>query len=87
MSKSSEALVGAAGMNDRKRGLSHETTAVASLSMKSLSTWAASLPSGRIRPASSASRDATRPPKSSETGSMDSRSRHAAKIRSVMASS
>ena len=36
MSKSSEALVGAAGMKDRKRGLSHETTAVDSLSTKSL---------------------------------------------------
>ena len=47
MSKSSEAFVGAAGMNDRKRGLSHETTAVDSLSTKSFSTWAASLPSGR----------------------------------------
>ena len=65
MSKRREALVGAAGMNDRKRGLSHETTAVDSLSTKSLSTWAASLPSGRISPASSASSDSTRPPKSS----------------------
>ena len=35
MSKSSDALVGAAGMNDRKRGLSHETTAVDSLSTNS----------------------------------------------------
>ena len=38
MSKSSEALVGAAGMNDKKRGLSHETTAVDSLSTKSCRT-------------------------------------------------
>ena len=62
MSKSSEALVGAAGMKDKKRGLSQETTAVASFSTKSASTPAASLPSGRIKPASSASRDSTRPP-------------------------
>ena len=87
MSKRSEALVGAAGMNDKKRGLSQETTAVASLSTKSLRTCAASFPSGRIRPSSSASSDATSPPKSSGTGSMDSRSRHAANIRSAMASS
>ena len=45
MSKRREALVGAAGMNDRKRGLSHDTTAVESLSTKSFSTWAASVPS------------------------------------------
>ena len=50
MSKSREALVGAAGMNDKKRGLSHETTAVDSLSTKSFSTWAASLPSGPHQP-------------------------------------
>ena len=50
MSKRSAALVGAAGMKDRKRGLSHETTAVASLSTNSRMTSAASFPSGRIRP-------------------------------------
>ena len=50
MSKSREALVGAAGMNDKKRGLSHETTAVDSLSTNSCSTSAASLPSGRHQP-------------------------------------
>ena len=33
MSNSSEALVGAAGMNARKRGLSHEITAGASTSV------------------------------------------------------
>ena len=37
----------------------------------------ASLPSGRMRPASSASSDSTRPPKSRATGSMDRRSRQA----------
>ena len=84
MSKSSDAFVGAAGMNERKRGLSHETTAVESLSTKSFSTCAASLPSARMRPASSASSDATRPPKSSGTGSMRRRSRQAARMRSVM---
>jgi hypothetical protein len=87
MSKSSEALVGAAGMKERKRGLSQETTAVESFSTKSLSTSAASLPSGRISPASSWSSDSTRPPKSRATGSRDKRSRHAATIRSVIAPS
>ena len=87
MSKSRDALVGAAGMNDRKRGLSHDTTAVASLSTNSCSTPAASFPSGVMSPASSESSDSTSPPKSSGTGSMDSRSRQAAKIRSAMASS
>ena len=87
MSKRREALVGAAGMNDRKRGLSQETTAVDSLSTNSCSTSAASLPSGFMRPDSSASRDSTRPPKSSDTGSIDRRSRQAARIKSVMDSS
>ena len=50
MSKRRAALVGAAGMNDRKRGLSHDTTAVDSLSTKRRMTSAASLPSGRISP-------------------------------------
>ena len=40
MSKRSDALVGAAGMNDKKRGLSHDTTAVASLSTNSFRTCA-----------------------------------------------
>ena len=87
MSKRRDALVGAAGMNDKNRGLSHDTTAVESLSTNSFSTCAASFPSGRMRPASSVSRDATRPPKSSATGSIDRRSRQAAKIRSAIASS
>jgi hypothetical protein len=87
MSKSSEAFVGAAGMKDKKRGLSHETTAVDSLSTNSFNTWAASLPSGRISPDNSGSSDSTRPPKSRATGSMDNRSRQAARIRSVIASS
>ncbi len=87
MSKRSDALVGAAGMNERKRGLSQETTAKASFSVHSFSTWAGSLPSGPIRPASSASREDTRPPKSSDTGSMERRSRQASTIRSVMAGS
>ena len=46
MSKRSDALVGAAGMKERKRGLSHDTTARASLSVQSSSTWAGSLPFG-----------------------------------------
>ena len=87
MSKSREALVGAAGMKDKKRGLSHDTTAVDSLSTNTFSTWAGSLPSGRINPASSASSDSTRPPKSRATGSMERRSRQADRIRSVIASS
>jgi hypothetical protein len=45
MSKSSEALVGAAGMNERNRGLSHDTTAVASsLSKISMTRWGRSPP-------------------------------------------
>ena len=87
MSKSSEAFVGSAGMNDKKRGLSQDTTAVASLSTNNFRTSAASLPSGRMSPASSASSDATRPPKSSDTGSMESRARQVSTMRSVIASS
>ncbi len=87
MSKSREAFVGAAGMNDKNRGLSQETTAVASFSTKRFSTCAASLPPGRMSPESSWSSDSTRPPKSRETGSRDSRSRHAVTMRSVIASS
>jgi hypothetical protein len=75
MSNRSEALVGAAGMKDRKRGLSHETTAVASLSTKSRMTSAASLPSGRIRPVSTEPRASTWPPKSRGTGFSARRSR------------
>ena len=87
MSKSSEALVGAAGMKERKRGLSHETTAVASLSTKMRSTSAASLPPGVMRPSSSRSSDSSRPPKSRDTGFMLRRSRQYSTTRSVMASS
>ena len=87
MSKRSEALVGAAGMKDRNRGLSHDTTAVDSLSTKRRMTPAASLPSGRIRPASSAARSRWRPPKSSGTGSMARRSLQYSRTRSVMSSS
>ncbi len=87
MSKSREAFVGAAGMKDKNRGLSQDTTAKANLSVQSFSTLAGSVPPGVIRPVNSASSDDTRPPKSSETGSIDRRSRHAATIRSVIASS
>ena len=76
MSKSSEALVGAAGMNERNRGLSHETTAVASsLSKISMMRWG-SVPAGLIRPSRLASSDAAwAPPKSRGTGSRARRHR------------
>ncbi len=87
MSKSRAALVGAAGMNERKRGLSQETTAVASLSTKSCNTSPASFPSGRINPDTASPSAPLWPPKSSGTGSSASRSRQAARTRSAMASS
>ncbi len=59
----------------------------ANFSTKSSSTAAASLPSGRMRPPKTASSDSTRPPKSSDTGSIDRRSRQASTMRSVMPSS
>jgi len=75
MSKRSAALVGAAGMNERKRGLSHDTTAVASWSTKSRNTSAASFPSGRIIPVSTESSAWPWPPKSRGTGLSANRSR------------
>ncbi len=69
MSKRSAALVGAAGMKERNRGLSQDTTAVANSSTKSRKTSAASLPSGRIRPVSTEPSPGAWPPKSSGTGS------------------
>ncbi len=50
MSKSSEALVGAAGMNERNRGLSQEMTAVASWWSKTSMIRAGSVPVRSISP-------------------------------------
>ena len=70
MSNSRAALVGAAGMNDRKRGLSQETTAVASSLSKISMIRRGSVPTGLISPCRLASSDeAWAPPKSSGTGS------------------
>ena len=74
MSKSSAALVGAAGMNDKNRGLSQEMTAVDSSSTKSRRTSAASLPSGRISPVRTEPNPGAWPPKSSGTGVRANRS-------------
>ena len=49
VSKRSDALVGAAGMNARNRGLSQEMTASDSTSWYCCITTSGSLPSGRIR--------------------------------------
>ena len=74
MSKRRAALVGAAGMKERKRGLSHDTTAVASLSTKSRMTSPASFPSGRISPVTTEGSPGAWPPKSKATGSSARRS-------------
>jgi hypothetical protein len=50
MSKSRDALVGALGINARKRGLSIEITAVARSVANSSSTLTGSLPCSLIRP-------------------------------------
>ena len=50
MSKSRAALVGAAGMKERNRGLSHETTAVASSLSKTSMIRRGSVPSGLMSP-------------------------------------
>jgi hypothetical protein len=50
MSNSREAFVGAAGMNERKRGLSQEITAVASSCSKTSRMRAGSLPAGLMSP-------------------------------------
>ena len=57
MSNSSAALVGAAGMKARNRGLSHEITPVARCSENSASTAAGSLPDSPIRPDRTSSND------------------------------
>ena len=76
MSNSRDALVGAAGMNDRNRGLSHDTTAVASSWSKISMMRLALVPVGLISPSRLASRDsACAPPKSRGTGSSARRHR------------
>ena len=76
MSKSRDALVGAAGMNDRNRGLSQETTAVASSLSKISMMRRASVPVALMRPSRLASSDAAwAPPKSRGTGSRARRHR------------
>ena len=69
-------MVGAAGMNDKKRGLSQDTTAVASCCSKiSMIRWT-SVPRGLISPSRLAFNvEAWAPPKSSGTGSRASRHR------------
>ena len=63
MSKSSEALVGAAGMNERNRGLSQEITAVASSCSKTSMMRSGSVPVGEMSPSRlEASDSATVPP-------------------------
>jgi hypothetical protein len=70
MSNRSAALVGAAGMKERKRGLSQETMAVASSVSKTSMIRRGSVPPGVMRPARLASSDEVRaPPKSRGTGS------------------
>ena len=56
MSKRSDALVGAAGMKAKNRGLSQEITAGARAFSNSSSTSAASLPRGLMSPWSALSR-------------------------------
>ena len=70
MSNSSEALVGAAGMKARNFGLSHDTTAVASVLSNTSITMAGSTPPSVMSPSRLAASDSlTAPPKSSGTGS------------------
>ena len=74
MSNSSEALVGAAGMKPRKRGLSAEMTAGAITDAYTPSTWSGLCGSALGIPASAASSSAgSREPLSSGTGSSRSR--------------
>jgi len=74
MSNSSEALVGAAGMNPRKRGLSAEITAGAMTEVYTPSTWSGLCGSGPSSPFSAASSSAgSREPRSRGTGSSRSR--------------
>ena len=65
MSNSSDAFVGAAGMNDKNRGLSHEITAGARSSMKIRRISAGSLPPSLSRPWRTASSSTFFPGKSS----------------------
>ena len=63
MSKSREALVGAAGMKARNFGLSHDTTAVARVLSKTSITRAGSTPPWVISPSRLAANDSwTAPP-------------------------
>ena len=74
MSNSSAALVGAAGMKPRKRGLSAEITAGASVEAYTPSTWSGLCPSSPSSPVSAMSSSAgSREPLSSGTGSSRSR--------------
>ncbi len=74
MSNSSEALVGAAGMKPRKRGLSAEITAGAITDAYTPSTWSGLCGSAPGNPFSAASSSAgSREPLSSGTGSSRSR--------------
>ena len=74
MSNSSEALVGAAGMKPRKRGLSAEITAGATVAANTPSTWSGLCPSSLSSPDMAASRSAgSWQPWSRGTGSSRSR--------------
>ncbi len=84
MSNRREAFVGAAGMNARKRGLSHEITAGASTSVYSSSTRSGSLGAGPSRSGASAPSSSGGIERSRGTGSRASRSRMYAKIESAM---
>ena len=69
MSNSSEALVGAAGMKPRKRGLSAEITAGAMTEVYTPSIWSGLCGPGPSSPFSAASSSAgSREPRSSGTG-------------------
>ena len=75
MSNSIEALVGAAGMNDRNRGLSTEITAGDRMCSYWSNTRSGSLPDSPMSDGASRSRVAASPRWSSGTGSKLSRSR------------
>ena len=87
MSNSSAALVGAAGMKARKRGLSQEITAGARTSLKTVNTSAGSRPPAVINPSKAASRVVLSPTRSSGTGSISSRQRHWSRMSEVSFSS
>ena len=73
MSNSSDALVGAAGMNAKNRGLSAESTAWARWSSYSLMTVAGSVPPAVTSPDSRASSSAALPGWSSGASGIASR--------------